>query len=68
MDIVKVCPQCHLEMRFDLILKDGRGVNASRVTEKSSEDIAGYGFYCEHCGRGWTGDQLRQIVTENKSP
>jgi hypothetical protein len=52
-------------MCFDLILKDGRGVNASRAKDHSPEDIAGYGFYCEHCQRGWAGDQLLKMVVEN---
>jgi hypothetical protein len=63
-----VCPRCHAAMQFDLILNDGRGVNASQVQGMSPEEIAGYGYYCEHCGRGWTGDQLLQIVSEDKRP
>jgi hypothetical protein len=52
-------------MRFDLILKNGRGVNASKA-KHSPDEIAGYGFYCGRCRRGWTGDQLMQMTKENK--
>lgn len=64
----KTCPQCQADMQFDLILQDGRGVNSLQVKATPSEDIAGYGFYCKHCGRGWTGDQLLQMATGGKSP
>ncbi len=63
----KVCPQCQSEMRFDLILKDGRGVNSSDVKGVASEDIAGYGFFCKYCKRGWTGDQLLKMISKGKS-
>ena len=62
---LKNCPICKREMKPDLILKDGRGVNLSPA-EPEPADIAGYGFFCESCQRGWTGDELSQMARERK--
>jgi hypothetical protein len=60
MGISAFCPMCGQEMRPDLILKNGRAVNAQQI-EPEPEQIAGYGFFCEQCQRGWTGDELKQL-------
>ena len=59
------CPQCGCAMRFDLILNDRRGVNSSQVSPaKGEDDVLGYGYFCFHCQRGWTGDELLQIAKD----
>jgi hypothetical protein len=63
------CPQCGQEMRFDLILSDRRGVNSSQVSPLSSEvDVLGYGFFCDYCQRGWTGDELLKMTKDRDFP
>ncbi|MCL4267589.1 MAG: hypothetical protein KJ069_30735 [Anaerolineae bacterium] len=63
------CPQCGREMQFDLILSDRRGVNSSRVSPLSSEvDVLGYGFFCDYCQRGWTGDELLKMAKDRGLP
>ena len=60
-----ICPQCGREMRFDLILKGGRGVHSLHVSPSPLEDdVLGYGFYCTHCQRGWTGDELLKMAKD----
>ena len=58
------CPQCGREMQFDLILKDRRGANSLHVSPVLTDDILGYGFYCHHCQRGWTGDELFRMAKD----
>ena len=56
-------------MRFDLILKDGRGVNSSKTSvAHSPHDIDGYGFFCTDCQRGWTGTQLMRLMLIIEEP
>ncbi len=73
MSQLQICPLCRQEMAFDLILNDGRGVNSlsinvkpdeKSVDMKATEEIAGYGFFCKSCQRGWTGDELHQMNTK----
>jgi hypothetical protein len=61
MNRLKICPRCGKIMRPDLILKDGRGINSSPA-EFNAEEIAGYGFFCESCKHGWTGDELAKMT------
>lgn len=58
------CPQCRREMQFDLILKDRRGANSVHVSPVLTDDILEYGFYCHHCQRGWTGDELLRMAND----
>lgn len=62
---LKICPQCGQEMIPDLILKDGRGVTSSPAKSESPDMIAGYGFFCTLCQRGWTGDELHHMGKES---
>ena len=55
------CPQCSWQMHGDLILHDGKGVNALHIKQVNPETIAGYGFYCVACQRGWTGTDLDEF-------
>jgi hypothetical protein len=59
------CPQCGSAMRFDLILNERRGVNSSHVSPaKDEDDVLGYGYFCLHCQRGWTGNELLKMAKD----
>ena len=62
--IPTTCLQCANEMQFDLILKDRRGANSLHVSPVLTNDILGYGFYCHHCRRGWTGHELLGMAND----
>ncbi|MEM7346290.1 MAG: hypothetical protein AAF485_18775 [Chloroflexota bacterium] len=63
-DKLKICPQCQQGMIPDLILKDGRGINTSAVKDSTPDNIAGYGYFCQACQYGWTGETLHQKQNE----